>query len=52
MMREQRFRRDVTALVTAIALVALVCGCVPDEGAGLETFFRDLALNAAAAFLL
>lgn len=52
-MRNRRFRRDVTALAVAmVVMLAFVGGCAPDEGAGLETFFRDLALNAAAAFLL
>ncbi|HUU83099.1 MAG TPA: hypothetical protein VM243_06295 [Phycisphaerae bacterium] len=53
MMSKRRYRRDVTALVLAMAVVmAFVGGCVPGEGAGLETFFRDLALQTAAAFLL
>jgi hypothetical protein len=43
----------MTALTAAmVAMLAFVGGCAPAEGAGLETFFRDLALKTAAALLL
>jgi len=52
-MTNKRFRRNVAALaVLMTAGLALSGGCIPADAVELETFVRDLLLNAAAAFFL
>ena len=46
-------RANVVALGVLTAMGAALCGgCTPVDNGVLETFVRDLLLNAAAAWLL
>jgi hypothetical protein len=52
MMKRRSGDRAVKTTFMGVIAMALCGGCVPIDGAELETFVRELLLNAAAAFLL
>lgn len=46
-------RRDITTLAAMLATtLAFIGGCTSADAVGVDSFARDLLLNAAAAFLL
>ena len=52
MTRKNRCSRSFAVTLLSAAAFMLCGGCTPIGSGELETFLRDMLLNAAAAFLL